>query len=90
MQREQNTIGVLSQIGKTFEIIYNWTIFNYPEQKDYHFQYNNKNKQNNSTLRNADIYSYLNTYTKNMLDKKIAYYNSTDYKVKKILKSNSL
>ena len=87
MQREQNTIGFFSQFGKTLELFYNWTIIDYPEQKDFHYQYKNKAKNNESLLVSLKHYNYLNAYTKNMLDKKIAYYNSMDYKVKKEINS---
>lgn len=85
MQREQNTIGFLSQIGKTLELFINLTTFDYPEQKSY-YQIKNLKEVNK---RNIDMQRYLNNYTKNILDKKIAYYASNDYKVRKLLYSNS-
>jgi hypothetical protein len=84
MHREQHTIGFFSQFGKTLETFYNWIIFEYPEQKNYHFQYQNNHPKLHKP--NTHIQSYLNTYTKNILNKKIAYYASSDYIVYKCLK----
>lgn len=82
MQYEQRTVGVMSQFQKTIELFFNWKVFEYPEQTYYHFQNTN---QNHKIDHHYQMQHYLNTYTKNMLDKKIAYYASMDYKVHKTL-----
>jgi len=86
MQREQNTIGFLSQFGKTLEFFFNWMIFDYPQQKTNYFEYKNGIQQHQTNGMKA----YLNTYTQNMLNKKIAYYKSLDYTVYKCLQSNRI
>ena len=60
MQQEKNTIGFLSQIGKTLEIIYNWRNFEYPEETECHFNYVNKNNNLQLHKINVDMMKYLN------------------------------